>query len=281
MKIAINAGWLTLLLAVALVISNSQAQLVDSSLPIEMEADATGADARTGKVTFTNISIRQGPLSIVAKSAESSTLGFDDSTWTFSGNVKLTAPGSALSANRMTLRFVNKRIEQAALTGEPLEYTGSADSGTRVIARTANVRFSRNTIASVELAGTPIELSRAASADSKSMEGKANAMTYSATTDNLELTGDAELGEGANRITGNQITYNLSTRQVLAAANELGEGRVHITINPSSDDESASLEITDGQPDVADEEKPQVEKPGEEKPDEEVPPESSEPPSTE
>ncbi len=257
----------------------SFAQLVDSSLPIEMEADTTGADARTGKVSFTNISIRQGPLSILANSAESSTLDFDDSTWTFQGNVKLTAPGSELEASRMTLRFVRKRIERATLAGSPLRYTGSAESGTQVVARSANVAFARNAIASVSLEGSPIELSRAASADSKQMQGKANSMTYDASSDNLELTGDAELGEGANLITGNQITYNLTSRQVLAAANELGEGRVHITINPSSDEESPA-DVTDDPSEVADEPSDVTEEESREDEDT-TPPETSESPGNE
>lgn len=212
------------------------AQLVNSSLPIEMEADSTGADARTGKVTFTNISIRQGPLSIVADQAESSTLDFNDSTWVFRGNVKLDAPQSSLNASRMTLNFADKRIQRALLTGAPLSYTDKLDNGTRVVAEQADVRFARNSISTVELSGSPIELSRAATDTGKRTEGRANVISYDAASSNLQLSGDAELGEGVNRITGNQITYNLTTRQILAAANELGEGKVHITINPDSGD---------------------------------------------
>ncbi len=267
MKLLSTRLWTCFFIGVCATTLPAHAQLVDSSLPIEMEADATGADARTGTVSFTNISIRQGPLSILANSAESSTLDFDDSTWTFQGNVRLSAPGSELEAGRMTLRFVSKRISRATLSGSPLRYTGSAESGTEVVARSANVAFARNSISSVELEGTPIELNRAASDENKRMQGKANSMTYNADTDNLELTGDAELGEGANLITGNQITYNLSTRQVLAAANELGEGRVHITINPSSDDES-SPDNADGQPDSSELEASEEDNP--------VPPESPE-----
>ncbi|MFK8030243.1 MAG: LptA/OstA family protein [Gammaproteobacteria bacterium] len=216
----------------------SHAQLANSSLPIEMEADSTGADARTGKVTFTNISIKQGALSIVANHAETSTLDFDDSTWVFRGNVKLNAPESALNATRMTLRFANKQIQQAILTGTPLQYTDNQDNGTRVVAEKADLVFSSNAIAKVELTGTPIEMSRAATEDSKRTEGRANSITYDAATNNLSLSGDAELGEGPNRITGNQITYNLQNRQVLAAANEQGDGKVYITINPTADDQT-------------------------------------------
>lgn len=215
---------------------DTEAQLVNASLPIEMEADSTGADARTGKVTFNNISIRQGPLSIVADSAESSTLDFDDSTWTFRGRVKLDAPQSSLTANRMTLRFASKRIRQATLSGAPLEYTDKLENGTQVIAEQADVRFAQNAINTVELSGSPIELYRAATADSKRTEGRADVISFDAASSNLQLSGNAELGEGDNRITGNQITYNLNTRQILAAANELGEGKVHITINPDNSD---------------------------------------------
>ncbi len=228
---------LTLLLGFTLT-NEARAQLVDSSQPIEMEADSTGADARTGKVTFTNISIRQGPLSIKADHAESSTLGFDDSTWIFRGNVALNAPTSALNASRMTLRFANKQIQRAILTGAPLQYSDNLDNGTRVIAQQADLKFSRSTISTVDLTGAPIELSRAATADSSRTEGKANAISYDAASSNLRMTGDAELGEGVNRITGNQITYNLITRQVIAAGNEQGEP-VRITIIPTSDDTPA------------------------------------------
>ncbi len=226
----------------------SEAQLVNSSQPIEMEADSTGADATTGKVTFTNISIRQGPLSIKADHAESSTLGFDDSTWIFRGNVALNAPASTLQASRMTLRFANKQIQQATLTGAPLQYTDNLDNGTRVVAQKAEVKFARNAISTVELEGTPIELSRAATPDSTRTEGKANSISYDAASSTLQLTGNAELGEGVNRITGNQITYNLATRQVLAAANEQGEGKVHITINPTSDNTSSAQDLPDTLP---------------------------------
>ncbi|MEM7083532.1 MAG: LptA/OstA family protein [Pseudomonadota bacterium] len=236
---------LVMLLIALFTCAGAQAQFANSSLPIEMEADSTGADANTGKVTFTNIAIRQGPLSIRADRAESSALGFDNSTWTFRGNVTLDAPQSNLSASQMTLRFREKRLESAEFAGSPLRYADKLDSDTRVTARRADVRFTRNAVASVELSGAPIELSRAADEDGQRTEGKADAISYDASTSDLRLTGNAELGEGANRITGNQITYNLISRQVTAAADEQGDRKVHITINPSTGDTTITSDQDD------------------------------------
>ena len=233
------------LLGFALIVSvHCDAQFIDPSQSIEMEADTTGADARTGALTFTNISIRQGRLEISAQSAESSALGFDDSKWTFTGAVKIVDPTVELNAQSMLLEFNDGNLTTARLQGAPLRYASRNGDNTDVSARTAQVEFADNRIRTVNLDGQPIEISRFNAQTGKTTSGRAESIGYDATSQDLQLSGSAELNEDGNVITGSRITYNIGEQTVLAAGGEQSDERVHITINPKSGDDDAPEDAT-------------------------------------
>jgi len=215
-----------------LICPSAIAQLANTVDKIEVDADSTGADAVSGRLTFTNISIRQGDLSISANFAESSTLDFTNSTWTFRGKVRVQSPGASVDASQLELKFSNKQIRSAQINGAPLRYTANNFSAMQIVGQSANIRFINNAIAKVILSGTPMTISRSDDSGSRT-EGQADMISFDAPTENIELLGNARLGEGGNQITGNRITYNLKSQRVLAAANEQGDGRVRIVIDPS------------------------------------------------
>ncbi|NNF15362.1 MAG: hypothetical protein HKN70_01385 [Gammaproteobacteria bacterium] len=225
--LAISVMWLCLC---------ANAQIINSNLPIEVEADSTGADARSGTLTFTNIVIRQGNLRISAQQAESSALGFDDSVWTFSGDVVLSSPAAELQARSLVLTFAQRELTAAQLQGSPFRFRSRGADETDVTAATARVGLANNTIATVTMQGQPIAMTRLNPETGQLTSARANAISYDASSKTLELTGDAELNEDGNMITGSQITYSLDGQTVLAAGDEDGGDRVHITIRPRDED---------------------------------------------
>lgn len=239
MRVSIFWLAMSVLLSIACFSPVVAAQLVNSTDKIEVDADSTGADAVSGRLTFTNISIRQGAVSISANTAESSSLDFSNSTWTFRGKVRLTSPTASVEASQLELRFANRRIRSAMISGSPLKYIANNNTATQIDGQSADVRFSNSAITTITLTGSPLLISRAGENGART-EGQANTVNFDAATENLELLGDARLGEGGNQITGNRITYNLKTRRVLAAANEQGDGRVRIVIDPTENNTTST-----------------------------------------
>lgn len=229
-----RANFFRLVFAAALSLPGTvvPAQLLDSTQAIEMEADSTSADARSGALIFTRISVRQGALKISADTAESSALGFEDSVWSFTGDVNITSPTAQLTARSLILEFSDGQLKTARIQGAPLRYVSSGKDDTAVSAATATVQVGNGLIRTIALAGQPIDISRLNKDTGKTSRGRAEQINYDATTRNLDLTGNAELNENGNMITGNVITYNLGDQTVKASANQQGSDRVHITILP-------------------------------------------------
>ncbi len=212
---------------------SAQAQLIDPRQAIELEADSTQVDTQTGNLVFNNISVRQGDLRIVSDRAESTSIGFENDTWKFNGNVGIESADSTLSADLLTVDFRNKKINNATLRGSPLTFKSTTTNETTVLAVSAIVDFAGSEVQKVMMEGAPIEITQVSGESGKLMSGQANSIIFNAITRDLQLMGNAVLGEGSSQIAGNEITYNLDSRTVNAAASEDGADRIHITIQPS------------------------------------------------
>src|SRR5688572_5494445 len=63
----------------------------ESDQPIKLDAASTDVDYRSNKVVFRDIIISQGDLRVAADQAEATGLDFENSRWTFWGNVQIQA----------------------------------------------------------------------------------------------------------------------------------------------------------------------------------------------
>jgi lipopolysaccharide export system protein LptA len=157
--------------------------------------DAAQLDYQRGKVVLRDVQITQGGTTIQADLAEASGLEFDDSNWTFSGNVRLHIPQGDLNADNASVTFVDSRVQTATVHGSPAVFAGELGEGR-----------------------TPTR-------------GHAQDIDYDVGSGEVRLTGEAWLSDGRNEINGARIVYNVAAQRVLAEGPS-GGGRVSGTIQP-------------------------------------------------
>jgi lipopolysaccharide transport protein LptA len=158
--------------------------------------DASQLDYQRGQVVLRDVQIAQGATTIQADLAEASGLEFDDSSWAFSGNVRLHMPQGNLTADKATVKFVDSRVDAATVHGSPAVFAGEVGEG-RQAAR-----------------------------------GHAQDIDYDVASGEVRLNGEAWLSDGRNEINGARIVYNVAAQRVLAEGQAGSGGRVSGTIRP-------------------------------------------------
>jgi lipopolysaccharide transport protein LptA len=169
-----------------------------SDLPISLQAASSDFDYRNNTLRFRQVQITQGNVSVEADEANATGLNFENSSWTFHGNVRIEVEGGSLSSDEANVTFVNNQIERATINGSPASFEHKLDN-------------------SAELA-----------------RGSAATIQYEFATGTVRLTEDAFLTDGRNDIRGQSLVYSIAEQRVLAGADEQGNERVRITINPRS-----------------------------------------------
>ena len=171
-------------------------------LPIDLEAASTDVDYRGNRVRFRDVVVSQGATSVRAERAEATGLDFEDSTWTFEGDVRITVESrGALRSDRAIVEFTDNRIARARIIGTPAEFEQQR-SVADVMAR-----------------------------------GRAGTIEYTVDDGMVRLSENAWLSDGRNEITGPVLVYDIRAERVQAAGEPGGDERVRITINP---DQAAS-----------------------------------------
>jgi lipopolysaccharide export system protein LptA len=158
--------------------------------------DAAQLDYQRGQVVLRDVQITQGTTTIQADLAEASGLAFDDSKWTFSGNVRVHMLQGNLTADTATVKFVDSRVSAATVHGSPAVFAGEVGEG-RQAAR-----------------------------------GHAQDIDYDVGSDEVRLNGEAWLSDGRNEINGARIVYNVVAQRVQAEGQAGSGGRVSGTIQP-------------------------------------------------
>lgn len=176
------------------------ALLPESREPISLDAESSEYDREAGRLTFEAIRVVQGALSITADRAVANELDFGDSTWEFMGDVTISGQGSRIRSDRATLLFVDHRLARATATGSPATFAREATESLRALS------------------------------------GGAGTIDYDARQDTIRLTGSAFLVDGANRIQGEQLLYQLQQERLVATSDKTGEQRVQITIKPPAEE---------------------------------------------
>jgi lipopolysaccharide export system protein LptA len=172
----------------------------DRSAPIDLDAASSEFDRRNDRLSFTELRIRQGGLGIRADRALATRLDFEDSTWTFSGNVVIESETTRAWADNAEVRFLNHRIDNARMTGQPARFEQRQPEKEQVT------------------------------------QGRAGTMEYELTSNLIRLQDDAWVSDGANEVSGPRIAYDVSRDFVIADGDD--SGQVRMKIKPSERDGS-------------------------------------------
>lgn len=172
------------------------------SLPIAVDAASTEVDYRNNSIVLRDVIIEQGDVRVQANEARASGgLNFDNSRWTFSGNVRIRAEGGSLKSDQAVVSFTNNLISRAVITGKPAEFE-QARAGTTEMAK-----------------------------------GRADTIDYETGTGTVSLLSAAWLTDGRNEIRGERLVYSIRDQRVQArqAPGSTGsQGRVRIIIQPGA-----------------------------------------------
>ncbi|MBM4221527.1 MAG: lipopolysaccharide transport periplasmic protein LptA, partial [Gammaproteobacteria bacterium] len=150
-------------------------------------------DRRNNRLVFRNLHITQGRLAISADEATADPADFEDSTWTFTGNVQI------------------------------------EDAGLQAWCDTAEMTFSDNALLKTTLRGKPARFLQSRAGGSPT-EGRGELLEYDLGARTIRMTGSALLSDGSNEITGSSIAYDLG-REVVTASNN-GSGQVRMKFTP-------------------------------------------------
>jgi lipopolysaccharide export system protein LptA len=99
----------------------------DRSAPISLDAASSEFDRRNDRLSFTDLTIRQGAMGISADQAIATGLDFDDSVWMFTGNVVIQSANTRAWSDAAQVRFLNHRLQSARLTGQPAKFEQERD----------------------------------------------------------------------------------------------------------------------------------------------------------
>lgn len=212
------------------------AQDNDARLTIKLDAESTEANGIDGGISFRGVTITQGETYIKADEASSSGLDFRNSTWTFTGEVRFGARGTTASAQQAILEFREQELVSATLTGEPVNVSQSAQARVDLSSKRARLEFENGALSKAQFKGNPV-LYRQRS-DELTTDAHADLLLFDAVAGVVTLQENAWISEGSREITGNRISYNYVSRNVVAAGDE--NERVTITIAPPSESKTPS-----------------------------------------
>ncbi len=182
------------------------------SAPITVDAASTEVDYRSNAILLRDVTITQGDIRVQATEARAAGgLNFENSRWTFSGNVRIRAEDGSLKSDQAVVSFTNNAISRATITGKPAEFE--------------------------QARGTGADVAR----------GRAETIIYETAAGTVSLLDSAWLSDGRNEIRGQRLVYDIREQRVQARSqpnSATGEqGRVRIIIQPG--------EPTGAKPDAA------------------------------
>ncbi len=175
---------------------------------IVVEAKPMEVDYRNNNAVLRDVVITQCDMRIQAAEARvTGGLDFENSQWTISGDVRITAEGGKLNSDKAVVSFRDNLISQATITGTPAQFEQQRDDGS--LAR-----------------------------------GRANTIDYETGKGTVSLITDAWLSpDGRNEISAQKLVYNIRTQSVQGQARPAADGkdpeRVRIVIQPREPGEKA------------------------------------------
>ena len=184
----------------ALAAGNTAARLPagSSQLPIDLQAASSDFDYKNNSLRFRRVKITQGEMQVAAQEANASGLNFDNSQWTFTGDVQILVPDGKLNSDTAQVSFQDNQIVKAIIKGSPASFEQKLKEKDQLA------------------------------------RGKAETIEYNVQASTVQLVGQAWLTDGQNEIRGNTLIYDIGKQRVVANPNEKDPGGVHITINPQN-----------------------------------------------
>ncbi|MEZ5458695.1 MAG: LptA/OstA family protein, partial [Steroidobacteraceae bacterium] len=149
---------------------------------VSLDAASSDVDYRSNTVNFRDVVITQGNTRVSADAARATGLNFENATWNFRGNVRISVDGGALKSSEAVVNFAANRIARATITGAPAEFE--------------------------QLRSETGELAR----------GRAGLIEYDVPAGTVTLSNAAWLTDGRNDISGQQLVYNVREQRVQAEA---------------------------------------------------------------
>lgn len=165
-------------------------------LPINLEAASSQFDGQADRLTFQNVRITQGPMSVQAERGQAARLDFENSRWQFDGDVVLDNAGAHIECDSAELLFEGHALRSAIFRGNP-------------------VRLRQERL------------------DAPPTEARAGVMEYDVNAALVRLSGAAWISDGANEVSGERIAYDLARRYVTADSG--ADGAVRMKIKPPED----------------------------------------------
>ena len=189
-----------LLLPLVLLPSQAVTQLVDSRLPITVDADSTDYDGKNSLLLFRGLRVTQGNIGIEADEGQATKLDFEDAVWRFQGNVVIDVDNGHIECDSADLKFVKNTLQLATIKGSPATF----------------------------------ELKRPGTDEVTYAE--AGLLKYNLTTGVVEFSENARITEGGNQISSSYLVYNIAEQRINAQSSADGDSRVKITYTPSRED---------------------------------------------
>ena len=195
-----NKNCLLTLLLVLLPVSPAVTQLVDSRLPITVDADSTDYDGKNSLLLFRGLRVTQGNIGIEADEGQATKLDFEDAVWRFQGNVVIDVDNGHIECDSADLKFDKNTLQLATITGSPATF----------------------------------ELQRPGTNEVTYAE--AGLLKYNLTTGVIEFSKNARITEGGNQISSSYLVYNIAEQRINAQSSADGDSRVKITYTPAIED---------------------------------------------
>ena len=173
------------------------AQINSAELPINIDAESTGYLADESVLTFTKLNLSQGRISISADHGEASKLDFENSTWKFEGNIRITMENGSIESDFAHLEFEGHQIKTARIQGSP-----------------AKLLFNRED-----------EVTRTSAI--------ANRIDYDFQKSLIDFTGNVSIEEGGNQISSEYLVYNIKDQSIQALSDNKDNSKVKITYTPN------------------------------------------------
>lgn len=174
------------------------ASVAKSGSTIQLESDGGAVlDLRTNLLVLPKVRISQDGYLIKADEARATGLNFENSRWTFTGQVEITTPEGDSKADTATVSFLGNEISTAEIVGAPATFAQRDPQNQQVA------------------------------------QGKAGRIDYDMSKNTVRFTQNAWISYGQNELTGESIVYDMVRQTVAADRGEKQDERVRITINPA------------------------------------------------
>jgi len=173
------------------------AQINSAELPINIDAESTGYLADESVLTFTKLNLSQGGISISADRGEASKLDFENSTWKFEGNIRITLENGSIESDFAHLEFEGHQIKIARIQGGPAKLLIDREDQ---ITRTSAI---------------------------------ANRIDYDFQKSLIDFSGNVSIQEGGNQISSEYLVYNIKDQSIQAQSDSKDNSKVKITYTPN------------------------------------------------